>query len=69
METDREALTRQVTDKFWSLNDEHTARLDVDSENREVLRTQIPSIRETIQRILNEEATQEFGPSSENRAL
>ncbi len=48
---------RRVAERLRNLEDERGARLEAISTNREALRSQISRIRETINRVLNEDTT------------
>jgi len=55
--TDDEPQTKRITDRLRALEDERSARLEAASASREALRTQVSRIRETINRVLNEDTT------------
>ncbi len=56
-EAEDEFSRRRLTEQIRNLENERGARLEAVSTNREALRSQISRIRETINRVLNEDTT------------
>lgn len=56
-EAEDEFSRRRVAERLRNLEEERSARLEAASASREALRTQINRIRETVNRILNENTT------------
>ena len=56
-EAEDEFTRRRAAERLRGLQDERLARLEAASANREALRSQINRIRETINRVLNEDTT------------
>jgi len=52
-----EATRERVAERLQRLRDERTTRLEAASQNREALRSQISRVRETIERVLNDDTT------------